>query len=203
MKLDLKKELKSLYSPSAKQISFIKVPKQKIISIEGKGDPNTSIEFKNAMETIYPLAYTIKFMCKKDNKDFAVMPLEGFWWMPNMNDFSVENKKDWLWKIFIVQPDFVSEKMFNKAFEQVKTKKNPAALEKVKFEIINEGNSAQILYIGPFKDEGVAIEKIHQAIKEKNHTFNGAIQKHHEIYLSDMRRTAPEKLKTIIRQSFV
>jgi hypothetical protein len=202
MKLDLKNELKEFYKTSSKDIKIVKVPKQKIISIEGKGDPSTSVDFKHAMEAIFPIAYTIKFTKKKAGNDFAVMPLEGLWWMPNMDDFSIKNKNRWLWKIFIVQPNFVSETDFNSAVESVKEKKNPVSLLKVKFQVIDEGNSAQILYIGPFIDEGPTIKRLHNFIKESGHSFDGLKQKHHEIYLSDMRKTTPEKLKTILRQSF-
>jgi len=202
MKLDLKKELSNLYKTSAKEITVVKVPRQKVISVEGKGNPNTSIDFKNAVEALFPIAYTLKFTYKKQNKDYAVMPLEGLWWTPDMKDFTIKNKDIWLWKIFIVQPDFVTKQVFDLTVEQVARKKELPTLTKVKFEIIDEGSAAQILYIGSFANEGPTIKKLHDFIKESRHSFDGLKQKHHEIYLSDMRKTAPEKLKTIIRQSF-
>jgi len=200
MKLDLKKELGNLYKSSAKEITVVKVPKQKIISIEGKGNPSTSAEFKNAVEALFPVAYALKFAYKKQGKDYAVMPLEGLWWTLDMKDFSIENKDIWLWKVFIVQPDFVTKQAFDVAIEQVAKKKEIASLPKLKFETLDEGNAAQILYIGPFANEGPTIKRLHDFIKERGHSFDGLKQKHHEIYLSDMRKTAPEKLKTIIRQ---
>ncbi len=202
MKLDLKKEFKTLYKAS-KELSIVKVPKQKVMAIEGRGNPNTSVEFKNAVEALFPVAYTLKFSYKKKGRDYAVMPLEGFWWTKNMKDFSIDNKDIWLWKLFIVQPDFVTDKAFSDAVEQVQKKSNPSALGKLIFETLHEGTAAQILYIGPFSDEGPTIKKLHDFIKEKGYTFDGLKQKHHEIYLSDRRKTAPEKLKTIIRQSFL
>lgn len=202
-KLDLKKELKGLYKASAKQVSIVTAPRLKIISITGKGDPNTSLDFKNAIHALFPVAYNIKFACKKSGNDYTVMPLEGLWWSENMQDFLTGNKDNWQWKIFIVQPDFVTEKDFNNSVDKISGKKDLPALRKIKFEILNEGPAAQILHIGPFSEEGPTIEKLHAFIKENGYSFNGLKQKHHEIYLSDMRRTAPEKLKTIIRQPFV
>ncbi len=203
MKLDLKKELSFLYKTSAKEIQVVKIPRQKVISIEGKGDPNTLIDFKNAVEALFPIAYTLKFAYKKQNKDYTVMPLEGLWWTPNMKDFTIKNKDIWLWKIFIVQPDFVVKQMFDLAIEQVAKKKELPSLRRVIFETIHERSAAQILYIGLFTNEGPTIKKLHDFIKENGHSFDGLTQKHHEIYLSDMRKTAPDKLKTIIRQPFV
>jgi hypothetical protein len=204
MKIDLKKEFKELYGSSKKEISVVKVPKQKVISVEGKGDPNISADFQNAMSALFPVAYTLKFTYKiKEGKDYSVMPPEAFWWSEDMSDFMTAKKDNWFWKVFIVQPDFVTKDAFNAAIEQVAKKSNPTSLFKVKFETLNEENAAQIMYIGPFADEGPTIKRIHEFIKEKGHSFDGLKQLHHEIYLSDMRRTAPEKLKTIIRQSFV
>lgn len=203
-KLDLKKELINLYSAKVNDPVLIKVPKMNYLAIDGKGDPNTSKEFKDAVETLYPVAYKIKFTCKKElSKDYTVMPLEGLWWMEDMTKFSVENKKDWLWTMIIMQPDFVTKEMFKKAVVEVKSKKQLVSIDKIKFITINEGLSGQIMHLGPFSKEKPTIEKLHNFIKEKGHTFNGNKQKHHEIYLSDMRKTAPEKLKTILRQPVI
>ena len=203
-KLDLKKELKNLYTAKADAPVLIKVPKMNYLAIDGKGDPNTSQEFKDAVETLYPVAYKLKFTCKKElNKDYTVMPLEGLWWMEDMTKFTVNNKKDWLWTMLIMQPDFITKEMYQKALIEVKSKKQLVAINKIKFITLNEGSSAQILHIGPFSAEKPTIKKLHTFIKEKGHGFNDNKQKHHEIYLSDMRKTAPEKLKTILRQPVV
>jgi hypothetical protein len=200
MKLDLKKELKQFYNAPSKDPVFVTLPSQKIIAIDGQGNPNTSIDFKNAVEALYPVAYKIKFAYKKLGKDYAVMPLEGLWWMDDMKDFTVENKDLWKWKIFIVQPAFVTKEMFDSVIEEVKSKKDLVSLHKVTFEILEEGLCAQILYVGAYKDEGKTIENLHAFIKNKGYTL---VKKHHEIYLSDMRKTAPEKLKTILRQPII
>lgn len=199
-KIDFKKELKELYAPSAKEISVVRVPKLNFLSIDGKGDPNTSQEYKEAIEALFPVAFKIKFTAKKElGKDYAVMPLEGLWWAEDMRKFSIDDKGSWLWKSLIMQPDFITQKIFQKAVNEVKAKKNLPALGKIKFETLDEGLSAQILYIGPFSDEKSTIEKIHNFIQEQGGSLT---QKHHEIYLSDPRKTAPAKLKTIIRQPF-
>ncbi len=198
MKLDLKKERKALYTAKATPC-VVQVPKQIIISIEGKGNPNTSQEFKDAVAALYPVAYKIKFSLKAEGKDFSVMPLEGLWWMENMNEFSVENKDNWLWKIFLVQPDFVTEKHFSDALEITIKNKNLPLIDKMKYEILEEGSAAQVMYIGSYSNEGPTINAIHEFIKNSGHKLD---KKHHEIYLSDMRKVAPDKLKTIIRQPF-
>ena len=198
-KVDYKKELKHLYSPSPKKISVVDVPPMNYLMIDGKGDPNTSKEFTEAIEALYSVSYTIKFMFKKGKQqiDFGVMPLEGLWWVPNMEHFNEERKDDWLWTLMILQPKIVTKAIVNEAIEAVRKKKDPPALNKLRFESYKEGKSVQILYFGHYKDEGPTITKLHEFIAEKRYKRSG---KHHEIYLSDPRRTASERLKTIIRQ---
>lgn len=199
-KIDFKKELKELYAPSAKEISVIKVPKLNFLSINGKGDPNTSQEYKEAIEALFSVAFKIKFTAQKElGKDYAVMPLEGIWWAKDMGKFSLDDKSSWLWKSLIMQPNFITQKIFQKAVDEVKAKKNLPGLVKIKLETLDEGLSAQILYVGSFSEEKPTIQKIHNFIQEQGGSLT---QKHHEIYLSDPRKTAPAKLKTIIRQPF-
>jgi hypothetical protein len=152
----------------------------------------------DAVQTLYPLAYALKFMVKKGKGiDYGVMPLEGLWWMDDMTQFSTERKDEWKWTSMIMQPKYVTADDFKAAVEQVRKKKAPAALDKVRFECYHEGKAAQIMHIGPFSAEGPNVIKVHEAIKASGHELAG---KHHEIYLSDMRKTAPEKWKTILRQ---
>lgn len=200
--IDYRKNLKQLYRPSAKEISIVDVPRMNFLMVDGKGDPNTSQSYKEAIETLFQFSYTLKFMIKKGKKqiDYSVPPLEGLWWVPDMKDFSTERKKDWLWTMMIMQPDIIAKSEIDEAREIVRKKKNPSALNKVNFKSFDEGKSAQILYTGAYKDEGPAIARIHAFIKQSGYRLDG---KHHEIYLSDMRRTAPEKLKTVIRQPMV
>lgn len=202
-KIDYKKELKELYGGKVGENVKVNVPSMKYIMIDGKGNPNTANEFTEAIEALYPVSYTLKFMSKLGlGKDYGVMPLEGLFWTKDMASFDANDKDSWLWTLMIMQPEMITDKMFEKAVAQVKIKKNPPALDKLRFEELTEGKSAQVMYIGPYSDEGPIIQKLHDFIKQDEGKFNGLTKKHHEIYLSDMRRTAPEKLKTIIRQPY-
>ena len=202
-KIDLKKENKELYNPSKMEISIVEVPKMNFLMIDGQGDPNTSKEYQDAMQTLFPMSFKVKFISKNEkSQDYVVMPLEGLWWVDNMEDFSIEDKSSWKWTAMIRQPDFITKNMIKKAMGEVKKKKNPPALSKIRFESFKEGLSAQILHIGPYSEEGPTVKNLHGFIEENGYKFEGGNsgQKHHEIYLSDMRRTKPERLKTIIRQ---
>jgi hypothetical protein len=202
-KIDLKKELKNLYNPPPKEPVFVDVPVFNYLMVDGHGLPDGP-DAVAAIETLYAVAYTLKFTVKKEQAiDYGVMPLEGLWWSDDMNDFLLGNKSKWYWTYIIMQPDFITRPMVEKAVDEVKRKKNPAAIGKLKFEPLAEGKSAQIMHFGLYSAEGPNIQKVHHLIKEAGHTFDGQKQKHHEIYLSDPRRTAPEKVKTIIRQPFV
>jgi hypothetical protein len=198
-KIDYKKEFKHLYNPPWKEVAFISVPAMKFLMIDGKGDPNTSKDYQDAIEALFSVSYTLKFMVKKGKLqvDYGVLPLEGLWWMDDTSQFSIDHKDKWKWTSMIMQPDYITQEMVKAAIDQVNKKKKLAALSLMRFENYNEGEAAQIMHIGPFSDEGANIEKVHSVINEKGYQLAG---KHHEIYLSDFRRTAPEKLKTIIRQ---
>lgn len=197
-KIDFKKELKHLYQPSTTKVVQVEVPTTNYLMVDGEGDPNTSQAFAEAIETLFAVSYAIKFMVKKSEAaiDYGVLPLEGLWWADDMSKFSSADKSSWKWTMMIAQPDFVSPETIENAIADVKKKKNPAAISKIRLESLSEGTCAQILHIGPFDEEGPTIEKVHQYIDTKGQR----VGKHHEIYLSDTRKTAPEKWKTIIRQ---
>ena len=201
VKIDFKKKLVGFYSNiSSKECMIVDVPPLKFLMIDGQGYPGISQEYQDAMQTLYPLSYTLKFMAKKQGKDYVVMPLEGLWWATDMKVFTtefMERKDEWKWTSMIMQPDFITQEMVNQAGIEVREKKNPPSLDKVRYEVYNEGLSVQILYFGPYSDEGPTIARMHEFAEEKGYKLRG---KHHEIYLSDPRRTKPEKLKTIIRQ---
>ncbi len=200
-KIDYKKELKHLYKPTARNVERVKVPAMNFLMIDGKGDPNTSQEFMDAIDALYPVAYALKFMVKKGGMeiDYGVLPLEGLWWTDDMNDFSVDRKEDWKWTLMIMQPEFVAPAMVEEAIEGVKKKKNPVSLPQLRFESYEEGEAAQIMHIGPFSEEGPTIEKVHAFLEENGHERR---EKHHEIYLSDTRKADPAKWKTVIRQPY-
>jgi hypothetical protein len=202
-KVDLKKELKHLYGPSAKEVSVVDVQHMNFLMIDGEGDPNTSPEYAEALEALYAVSYAIKFKIKRapGGVDYAVMPLEGLWWTDDMRTFSVEDKDAWKWTAMIMQPEvYVTEELFEEAKVEVERKKGLRAVARMRFEAFREGLSAQIMHLGPFSEEGPVIERIHRYIEERGGKPRG---KHHEIYLSDLRRTKPERLKTVIRQPFV
>jgi hypothetical protein len=202
-KIDLKKENKELYDPSARKASIVDVPEMSYLMIDGEGDPNTSKEYQDSIEALFSVSYKIKFLSVKENsQDYVVMPLEGLWWVENMEAFDIRNKSGWKWTAMIRQPDFITEDIIKKALEEVEKKKNLPALPKIKFQTLHEGLSAQIMHIGPYSEEGQTIEKLHNFIEENGYEFDGNLpgEKHHEIYISDVRRTKPEKLRTIIRQ---
>ena len=198
-KIDYKKKLKHLYKPSPKSVSIVDVPPMNYLMIDGKGDPNTSQSFSEAIEALYPVSYTIKFMIKRGDVgiDYGVLPLEALWWADDMSAFGTGNKDEWKWTVMIMQPEFITEKMVREATETVQEKKNPPALPLMRFQSFKEGKSAQIMHIGPFSEEGPTIEKLHAYIEEQGSQRR---EKHHEIYLSDIRRAAPQNWKTIIRQ---
>ncbi len=203
IKLDYKKDLKQFYSAKVGKPVVVQVPKMNFIMIDGSGDPNTSQEYINAIQALYPVAYTIKFTSKlKYGKDFGVMPLEGLWWTENMADFSTSDKSNWLWRAMIMQPDVVTEGIYNQAVVQVREKKSPVALDKVRFESYEEGRAAQVMYVGPYSGEGPTIQNLHNFISDQGGVLEKSTKHHHEIYFSDPRRTDPAKLKTIIRQPF-
>ena len=146
---------------------------------------------------------SIKFYCKKERgNDFGVMPLEGLWWTDDMNDFDINDKSNWLWTAMIMQPEFVDKTIFDKIVNQTKEKKNPVAINKVYFKSYSEGRAAQTLYVGPYAGEGETIQAVHAFIKDQGGALASTNKHHHEIYLSDPRRTDASKLKTVIRQPY-
>lgn len=196
-KIDIKKDLKNLYNPSTKEVTVVDVPVMNFLLINGEGAP-TSTQYREAIEALFSVSYTLKFIVKKSKGiDYAVMPLEGLWWTDDTTKFSTDRKDEWKWIAMIMQPKYVTVDDVNLAVEQVKKKKRPAALPKIKFESFNEGPAAQILYVGPFSAEGPTLKRIHEHIQKNGHSLSG---KHHEIYLNNPATTTPEKLKTILRQ---
>lgn len=198
-KLDLKKTLDS-YKAKHNVFQIVTIPKYHYLMVDGHGDPNTSKEFAAAIEALYPVAYKLKFASKIQlGKDYTVMPLEGLWWSTNLEAFSTQrDKSQWDWTLMILQPDWITNDMFAKAIEEVRKKKALQSLDKVRFEMLEEGTCVQTLHIGSFDDEGPVLKQMHQEFIPQNNLR--IVQKHHEIYLSDFRRVSPDKLRTILRQ---
>lgn len=203
-KLDLKKNpYKHLYAPSTSTITQVDVPPLPFLMVDGTGDPNTSATYQHAVQALYSTAYTLKFMSKAEGIDFVVMPLEGLWWANDMDSaFAPDgDRSQWQWTAMILQPEHITAAMVTAAIESAKQKKDPSPLlDQVRLEVYHEGPAAQIMYTGPYAGEGPTISKLHAWIEEQDgFTLQGA-KHHHEIYISDPGRTAPEKLKTVIRQ---
>jgi len=198
-KVDLKKVFSEYYSVKKNAVALVTVPAFNYLNVLGQGNPNTSQEYKEAVEALFALSYAIKFKIKKGAQeiDYGVMPLEGQWWTDDMSDFSVDNKDIWKWNSCIMQPEYVTKEIVEECRAEVKAKKDVAAIDKVEFLNVTDGLSAQILHIGAYAEEKPTIEKLHNFILEKGYQLTG---KHREIYLSDFRKAAPENLKTIIRQ---
>lgn len=197
-KLDLKKQFKSVYQASATVVAEVDVPDFHFLMIDGQGDPNSSSQYAAAVEALFTVAYTLKFMVRKSSAaiDYAVMPLEGLWWADDMAAFVADRKSEWRWTMMIMQPDFITAEMVTDAIAAAGKKKSLPALQDLRFESFNEGHCAQILHKGPFSEEGPTIDRLHQYIN----THGKLTGKHHEIYLSDIRKAAPANWKTIIRQ---
>jgi hypothetical protein len=180
-KIDLRKQFKDLYSPSRKEFSFVTVPPLQYLCIDGKGNPNTSETYQQVISTLYGLSFTLKFALKKSQGlDYTVMGLEGLWWT-----------------MLMMQPDFITPAHFEEARRQLIAKGKGPLADQTRLERIDEGLCAQILYIGAYDDEPPTIADMHAFIHEHGYELTG---KHHEIYLSDARRVAPEKNRTILRQ---
>src|SRR5688572_26863256 len=181
-KVDLKKELKHLYQPSVKEVVRVEVPALRFLMIDGEGDPNTSQHYAEAVEALFSVSYTAKFMVKKGATgiDYAVMPLEGLWWSDDMSAFVNNDRSKWKWTMMIMQPDFVNDALIRTAIGEVKRKKSLPAVSALRLETFTEGPCAQVLHVGPFTEEGPTIQRVHDFIE----ACSSLAGKHHEVYLS-------------------
>jgi hypothetical protein len=198
-KIDLKTEYRSLYSAPAKDFTRIEVPPLTYLMFDGAGDPNTVPEYQQAIEALYSLSYTLKFMSKRAfDRDYVVGPLEGLWWAEDMTTFASRQKDKWSWTMMILQPDWITAEHVAAAKAEVLMKKGLPGIERARLAVLDEGPCVQILHVGSYDDEGPTLKRLH----EDYLPANGLVETghHHEIYLSDPRKVAPEKLKTILRQ---
>jgi hypothetical protein len=197
-KLDLRKELKQVYQSSAQAVAEVEVPAFTFLMVDGQGDPNRVPAYAQAVEALFTVSYTAKFMVKKDagGQDYAVMPLEGLWWADDPAVFQSGDRDQWRWTMMIMQPAFVPESLLRDAMAAAAKKKSLPALERLRIQVFAEGHCAQILHVGPFSTEGPTIARLHAWIEERGHLRG----RHHEIYLTDIRRAAPARWKTIVRQ---
>lgn len=198
-KVDLKKSLDA-YRAKVGEFRVLDVPDAQYLMIDGHGDPNTSPVFTEAVEALYPVAYALKFASKRSlGRDHVVMPLEGQWWAGDMDSFTVaRDKSRWDWTLMIMQPERIDREMFTAAVEQAGTKGPPARLDALRLESLSEGRCVQTLHVGAFDDEADVLARMHDEFIPGSGLR--MVGKHHEIYLSDTRRVAPEKRRTILRQ---
>ncbi len=202
IKIDLKKELKYLYSPSAKQVQVVDVPRLKFVLIDGTispGEPpGLSAAFQEAIGALYGVSYTAKFaskLRKTDPIDYPVMALEALWWT-DLGEFDPAQPQEWKWTAMIMQPEHITEQMFQEAIQQVRKKRDSAALSRVRLESFHEGLCVQVMHVGPYSEEPATMTRMAAFVQEHGYVYRG---KHHEIYLGDPRRARPEKLRTVLR----
>lgn len=201
-KVDFKKSLDS-YRAKRGEIRVLDVPDMAYLMLAGAGDPNTSPTFVEAVESLYPVAYKLKFASKQDlGRDYVVPPLEGSWWADDMTAFTTaRDKSRWRWTMMLMVPEWIDRSRFEAAVEQVRSKNPPTRLDDVRFETLSEGRCVQTLHVGSFDDEAQVLAEIHdEFIPGHGLRLDG---RHHEIYLSDFRRVAPDKQRTILRQPVV
>jgi hypothetical protein len=201
-KLDLRKQYKHLYLPSAKQVAIVDVPAFKFVMIDGAiepgASPGMSTSFQQALEALYGITYTLKFASKlhKENPiDYTIMTLEALWWVED-GEFDITRPENWKWTAMIMQPDHISDSMYKESLEQLRKKRPNPSLDKMRFETFREGLSIQIMHIGPYTEEPVSLANMDAYAQDNGFRLRG---KHHEIYLGDPRRADPAKLKTVLR----
>lgn len=196
-KVDLKKVMRNYWQPPVGRFVVVEVPRLNFIEVDGKGDPNSAAEYRTAVQWLYSTSYALKFASKAAGRDYGVAPLEGLWWAEDMSSFTQDDKSNWLWTAMIMQPDWIEQGAVDEAVARARGKlgEPPASL---RFEPFDEGLSVQVMHVGPYSAEAPTIARLHAEFLPAN----GLVENghHHEIYLSDPSRTAPEKLKTIIRQ---
>lgn len=197
-KLDFRKLLKPLLNPPAGEFVSVEVPQMQFVKVDGGGDPNTAPAYRSAVEWLYGVSYAMKFAAKAAlGKDYVVPPLEGLWWADDPKSFITREKDRWRWTMMIMVPDFVAPDIFENAVAKTGGKRGQPP-QSLRLEPHSEGLSLQTLHLGSYDDEGPILARLHgEVMPNKGLAFNGP---HHEIYLSDPRKTDSAKLKTILRQ---
>ncbi len=197
-KIDFKKTLKELYSPKNSDWQLINVPPMQYLMIDGAGNPNTSPVYAGAIEALYSLAYPLKFMSKSAGKDYVIPPLEGLWYADDMSVFQKADKDSYKWTMMLMQPDWITPAMLKQAKLVASQKRPSAPYDQVRLKTYSEGQAFQCLHVGSYDDEAPKLAALHQEVIPSSGVAESL--DHHEIYLSDPRKTAPAKLRTILRQ---
>ena len=196
-KIDFKKTMKPYWQPPVGKFVIVEVPELAFAMIDGAGDPNTSPDYASAVSWLYSLSYALKFMSKAAGRDYTVPPLEGLWWSTDMDDFITRRKDRWSWTMMIMQPGWITRQQFDAAAAKASGKLG-APPKSLRLEGLAEGLSVQTMHVGPYDAEGPTLAALHREFLPAN----GLVEtgRHHEIYLGDPRRTAPARLKTVLRQ---
>lgn len=197
LKVDLKATRGDYFKAPQHEFVLVDVPRLNFVMVDGQGNPNTSPEYEAAVSAVYAVSYKLKFMSKAKSRDYVVPPLQGLWWADDLGDFVARRKERWRWTMMLMVPDWITALAFGEAVESFRAKDRevPGTL---RFEAFEEGRCAQILHVGSYDDEGPVIRRLHEEFLPANGLVENG--RHHEIYLSDPRRVAPEKLRTILRQ---
>jgi hypothetical protein len=189
--------MRLLYFPPVEPM-LVEVPEFRFLMIDGKGDPKTSPDYAAAIGALYSLSYPLKFAVRRlGGPDYIVMPLESLWWSYDMRDFLRGARSSWQWTAMIRQPAEVSDELLAAAIEVAEKRRPQLPLRSVRLESFAEGTSVEVMHRGPYSAEGPTIERLHAFIAAQGRELRG---RHHEIYLGDPRRTAPERLRTVVRQ---
>jgi hypothetical protein len=198
-KVDFRRELKDLYAPSSRDFVLVDVPPLSFLMVDGAGDPDTAPAYRHAVEALYAASYALKFASRRElGRDHVVCPLEGLWWAEDPSVFGRRAKDEWRWTMMIMQPGWMTADMVAQSLATTAASKDLPALPLLRFETYDEGRAVQILHVGPYDAETPVLARLHQEyLPSHGLDFNG---RHHEVYLSDPRRTAPERLRTILRQ---
>ncbi len=195
---DIKKERKDLYAPGPDDFVLVDVPETAFLMVDGHGDPNTSSAYREAVQALYTTSYAVRAVVRSDlGRVHTVAPLEGLWSAEDLEVFRTRDKGAWDWTMMIAQPDYVTPEMVDTALAVAQRKQLPA-LGLLRLERFTEGSSVQILHVGAYDDEGPTLARLHDEYLPANAL--APTGRHHEIYLSDPRRTEPARLKTILRQ---
>jgi hypothetical protein len=195
--IDLKRIDRALYSAGAHP-ALVELPPLRYLMVDGQGDPNTAAAYREAVETLYPVAYAIrKAVIDATGDRYTVMPLEGLWWTPDMADFTTADKDAWHWTLLLRLPPPMSDLHAAEVLAATVAARDLPAGDRIRVGILDEGAAAQVLHRGPYADEAPTIAALHRWIADRGFERTG---RHHEIYLSDPRRVAPERMCTIIRQ---
>lgn len=197
-KVDLRRTVDG-YRAKEGVFQVLDLPPRRYLMVDGHGDPNTSADFTTAVEALYPVAYALKFASKADGRDYVVPPLEGLWWSDDMATFTSERDKSrWSWTLLNLVPDWLDDAAFDTALDRVRDRRAPDRLGDLRLETLDEGRCVQVLHVGAYDDEAEVLARMHdEVIPGEGMRMTG---RHHEIYLSDQRRVAPEKRRTILRQ---